>query len=146
MQGFLVTQGYTLALFLTFSLLSQTPRLYAAFGFAFEASTAAATAGQNNIGAPVFVALMLFLQTFWGPVDKILNVLLTMNSRHNEFAADAYAVSLGYGEQLTSGLLKISIENLDNFVPDAWYSAYHYSHPPLLERMRAIGRLVRKDK
>lgn len=142
MQGFLVTQLYTFALFASFSLLSETPRLYAAFGFSFAAPGDETTRG----GAPVFVALMLFLQTFWGPVDKILNVLLTMNSRRNEFAADAYAVSLGHGADLTSGLLKISIENLDNFVPDAWYSAYHYSHPPLLERMRAIEALLRKEK
>ncbi len=140
MQGFLVTQTYTFTLFLTFSLLSQTPRLYAAFGFTFADSD-----GQGT-HIPVFIALMLFLQTFWGPVDKLLNVLLTCNSRHNEFAADAYAVSLGYGQELMSGLLKISIENLDNFVPDAWYSAYHYSHPPLLERMRAIEALMHKQK
>ena len=23
---------------------------------------------------------------------------------------------------------------------DSWYSAYHYSHPPLVERLRAIRR------
>ena len=23
-------------------------------------------------------------------------------------------------------------------VPDRWYSMYHYSHPPLVERLRAI--------
>lgn len=145
MQGFMVTQVYTLALFLSFSLLSQTPRLYVAFGFA-AGSAVTSSSGSVSEHVPVFIALMLFLQTFWGPVDKLLNLLLTANSRRNEFAADAYAVSLGYGKDLTSGLLKISLENLDNFVPDAWYSAYHYSHPPLLERMRAIERLLRKQK
>lgn len=30
------------------------------------------------------------------------------------------------------------LENLDNMVPDKWYSSYHYSHPPLVERLRAI--------
>jgi STE24 endopeptidase len=34
-------------------------------------------------------------------------------------------------------------ENLSNMVPDALYSAYHYSHPPLLERLRAIQAGVR---
>lgn len=31
---------------------------------------------------------------------------------------------------------------MDNFVPDEWYSAYHYSHPPLVERLRAVARLT----
>lgn len=31
-------------------------------------------------------------------------------------------------------------ENLSNMVPDSWYSMYHYSHPPLLERLRAIEK------
>ena len=31
-------------------------------------------------------------------------------------------------------------ENLSNMVPDPWYSMYHYSHPPLLERLRAIEK------
>ena len=30
------------------------------------------------------------------------------------------------------------IENLGCMVPDSWYSIYHYSHPPLVERLRAI--------
>jgi Zn-dependent protease with chaperone function len=36
-------------------------------------------------------------------------LLLTLNSRHNEFAADAFAVGLGKGKALASGLIKISI-------------------------------------
>ena len=36
--------------------------------------------------------------------------------------------------------LLLATENLSNMVPDPWYSMYHYSHPPLLERLRAINR------
>lgn len=93
---------------------------------------------------PVFVGLMLFAQTFWGPVDKLLSLVLTLNSRSNEFAADAFAVTLGRGKALVGGLIKISTENLDNLVPDAWYSWYHYSHPPLVERIAAVEKLERK--
>jgi hypothetical protein len=41
-----------------------------------------------------------------------------------------------------SGLLKLHLENLSNLNPDPWYSAYHYTHPPLLERQRAIKRAI----
>ena len=29
-------------------------------------------------------------------------------------------------------------ENLGNMVPDPLYSMYHFSHPPLVERLRAL--------
>lgn len=57
---------------------------------------------------PVFIGLMLFTQTFWGPVDKALSFLMTLNSRQNEFAADNFANELGMGPDLVSGLIKIS--------------------------------------
>ncbi len=95
---------------------------------------------------PVIVGLMLFTQTFWAPLDKVLNLLLTINSRRNEFAADAFAVQLGKGDALKGGLIKISVENLDNMVPDPWYSSYHYSHPPLVERLRAVDALQKRKQ
>ncbi len=64
----------------------------------------------------------------------------------NEFAADAFSQKLGYGPELCSGLIKISIENLGCMVPDRLYSIYHYSHPPLVERLRAIATAETKSK
>ena len=83
---------------------------------------------------------------YWSPVEKALSFLLNMNSRHNEFAADEYSRSLGYGKNLSSGLVKISIENLGNMVPDPLYSAYHFSHPPVVERCAAIAEADKKGK
>ncbi len=34
---------------------------------------------------------------------------MNCNSRRNEFAADAFSNALGYGEELGSGLVKISV-------------------------------------
>lgn len=96
-QGFVITQLYIFALFLTFSYVQSTPALFTSFGFQYQSPM------------PVFVGLMLFTQTFWGPVDKMLSLVMTFNSRTNEFAADAYAVGLGKGSALASGLIKISI-------------------------------------
>jgi hypothetical protein len=30
-------------------------------------------------------------------------------------------------------------ENLGNMVPDEYYSLYHFSHPPLVERLAALN-------
>ena len=77
---------------------------------------------------------------FWAPIDKFLTFVMNSNSRFNEFAADKFANDLGMGEHLMSGLVKITIENLaaSTMLPDPLYSTYHFSHPPLIERLRAI--------
>ena len=61
-------------------------------------------------------------------------------SRQFEFEADRFARKLGYGRQLRSGLIKVQLENLGNMNPDPWYSTYHYSHPPLVERLGALDK------
>jgi STE24 endopeptidase len=137
-QGFFITQIYTFCLFLAFSYVQHTPALFTAFGFVYT------PAGSPSVAMPVFVGLILFSQTFWSPVEKVLSLLMTYNSRYNEFAADSFACGLDMSEDLASGLIKISLENLDNFVPDSLYSSYHYSHPPLVERLKAI-RGYQKD-
>jgi STE24 endopeptidase len=35
-------------------------------------------------------------------------------------------------------------ENLSSMNTDPWYSAYHYSHPPLVERLAAIDEADKK--
>lgn len=127
-QGFVISQVYTFSLFLCFSLVQNTPALFSAFGFSVSASEP----------TPVCIGLVLFIQSTWTPVDKILTLCVNINSRANEFAADNYAKELGMGADLASGLIKISIENLGNLVPDSLYSLYHFSHPPLVERLAAI--------
>lgn len=127
--NFVVTQSYTFAAFYAFSLCYQNDQLYRAFGF---------DAADRSV--PTIIALMLFFQTIWAPVDKILSFLVTANSRRCEFEADEFSVGLGMGKKLQSGLCKIHLENLGAMCPDPWYSTYHYSHPPLVERLSAMMR------
>ena len=68
----------------------------------------------------------------------LLSFLMTWNSRRMEFQADAFGASLGKGAALQRGLVKITFENLGVLDPDPWFSTYHHSHPPLVERLRGI--------
>ena len=52
--------------------------------------------------------------------------------------ADAFAVSLGRAAQLRTALVKLNNDNLGFPVYDWLFSAWHHSHPPLLERMAAL--------
>jgi Zn-dependent protease with chaperone function len=36
-------------------------------------------------------------------------------------------------------------ENLSAMNTDPWYSAYHYSHPPLVERLAALADTEKKE-
>ncbi|ETW09903.1 hypothetical protein H310_00342 [Aphanomyces invadans] len=135
-QNLIVQQLYILAMFSVFGRCMHDRDLFASFGF---------NSHQHDL--PVMIGLTLFTTTLWAPVDKVLQYLLTANTRAKEFEADAFAVDLGYGDPLQSALTKISLENLTNMNPDALYSAYHYSHPPLVERLGAIaGRMQAKSK
>lgn len=42
------------------------------------------------------------------------------------------------------GLMVSQEENLSAMNTDPWYSAYHYSHPPLVERLDAIDKPDKK--
>ena len=69
------------------------------------------------------------------PLSPLLNVL----SRHFEREADAFACAMvGGGDALASALVKLSKDNLSNLHPHPWYSAFHYSHPPAIERIRYL--------
>eukprot|EP00984_Skeletonema_dohrnii_P013602 scaffold5634_cov116-Skeletonema_dohrnii-CCMP3373.AAC.4 len=90
---------------------------------------------------PTIIALVLFTSTIWAPVDKALSFIMTVHSRKCEFEADEFSVNLGMSSKLQSGLCKIHLENLGAMSPDSWYSTYHYSHPPLVERLSAMMKL-----
>jgi len=130
--NFVVSQVYTGVSFYCFSLCYNSAALYEAFGF-------------DGSRVPTMIALLLFFQTLWAPVDKLLSFLMTVHSRHCEFGADAFSVELGMSKDLQAGLCKIQLENLGAMCPDRLYSAYHYSHPPLVERLSAMMAQAKKS-
>ena len=133
LTNFVVTQVYFGVAFYFFSLCFNQQDLYAAFGF-----------NDPTRKVPTMIALLLFFQTLWAPVDKILSFVLTVFSRRCEFEADKFSVDLNMSQKLQSGLCKIHLENLGAMCPDWLYSTYHYSHPPLVERLSAMMELDKK--
>jgi len=125
LQGFAITQVWVFLTFFCFAQFGGIRGFVADFGF-------------SPHDTPVLIRLLLFMQVFFEPVDKTLTFFMNVLSRHNEFAADAYAKGLGMGRELGTGLVKISKENLSNMVPDKLYSAYHFSHPPVVERLAEL--------
>lgn len=124
--NFAVTQLYFGAAFYTFGEFQRYPHVYSAFGYPVDS-------------VPLVVALFLFFQTVWAPVDKVISFLLTMNSRACEYQADKYSIVKLRQTGLKSGLTKIHLENLGAMKVDWMYSMYHHSHPTLGERLKRMG-------
>jgi STE24 endopeptidase len=83
---------------------------------------------------------LLAFGILYSPVSGITGLLMSLYSRRNEFEADAYAKEKSSGQALSNALKRLSVDSLSNLYPHPLYVFFHYSHPPLLERLRAIGR------
>ncbi len=76
----------------------------------------------------------------YAPLSLILGILMNIISRRNEYQADRYASEELDPEPLMSALRKLSKNNLSNLTPHPAYVFFHYSHPPLLDRIRAMKK------
>jgi STE24 endopeptidase len=85
------------------------------------------------------VGLVLF-SILLEPVSKALGVLLNAWSRQHEFEADAYAAEVtGDAAPLATALRKMTADHLSHPSPAKLRVWLDYSHPPLVERLRALG-------
>ncbi|RAP37171.1 peptidase M48 [Candidatus Marinamargulisbacteria bacterium SCGC AAA071-K20] len=87
-------------------------------------------------------ASLVFFSFLYSPIETILSVFSNISSRKHEFEADAYAVdTTNLHKDLVSGLKKLSVDNLSNLSPHPLKVFLEYSHPPVLERIKAINAL-----
>jgi len=129
MYSFVAMQVLTLLQFGGYTLVRNSKDLFESFGFQTQ---------------PVLVGLLIFQHTIM-PIHHLVSFALNLVSRAFEFQADGFAKKLGYGAPLRAGLIKLQEENLSAMNTDPWYSAYHYSHPPLVERLSALDRSDEKE-
>jgi len=87
-------------------------------------------------------ASLFFFGFLYAPIDMILSVFGNILSRRHEYEADGYAVATyGKPQSMITALKKLSVDNLSNLTPHPLKVFLTYSHPPVLERIRAIGEL-----
>lgn len=82
---------------------------------------------------------MLAFGILYSPLSLIIGLLMNVVSRKNEFEADRYAKETFKAEALTTALKKLSVNNLSNLMPHPVYVFFYYSHPPLLQRLKALN-------
>lgn len=98
-----------------------------------------------NIEEGAFFAKVVILGFLGSIVTFPLSPLFLYLSRRNEREADKFSYELtGDARGMISALVKLSKDNLSNLHPHPLYALFHYSHPPVLERIKSIRELGEK--
>ena len=120
----LVIMGVSsIVLFYLASEMISWEAMYRAFGFSIM---------------PTYAGLFL-VAILWEAVGFFLSPMAMAISRRFEQEADRYALKImKAGEPLVRALKKMARDNLANLRPHPLYVWLNYSHPPLLERIRAL--------
>jgi STE24 endopeptidase len=118
----LVSIAHTGLLFFLLSVFLNTSGLYEAF----------------HTEQSVYAGLVFF-SLLYTPVEMVLSVITNAISRAHEQEADRFAAAtIKEPHSLAEVLKKLSANNLSNLTPHPFYIFINYSHPPLLQRIRAI--------
>ncbi len=114
---------HTGVLFLLLSVFLQVEGLYAAF----------------YVDQMAVYTGILFFGLLYTPADLLLSLPLNAWSRRHEYEADRFAVeTTGRPDTFIGALKQLAETNLANLTPHPFKVALEYSHPPLLDRIRAI--------
>lgn len=82
---------------------------------------------------------LIFFGMLYAPIDMILSVFMQISSRKHEYEADEFAATTtGKPDDMIATLKKLSKDNLSNLTPHPFYVFLNYSHPPALQRIKAI--------
>jgi STE24 endopeptidase len=127
LKGMLMSVVQTGLMLYIISLFIGNPVLSQALG---------ATQGSFHMGIVAFGLL-------YSPLSLLLGILMNLLSRKYEFEADRFAGENYNATALQQALKKLSVNNLSNLKPHPLYVFFHYSHPPLLERLKALDKIVK---
>ncbi|MFV1882870.1 MAG: M48 family metallopeptidase [Balneola sp.] len=85
---------------------------------------------------------LIFFGMLYSPIEMILSIFMQMSSRKHEYEADEFAAkTTGKPGDMISTLKKLSKDNLSNLTPHSFYVFLNYSHPPVLQRIKAIREI-----
>lgn len=87
-------------------------------------------------------ASLVFFGFLYSPLAMVLSIFGNMLSRKHEYEADAFSVrTFRKPGAMITALKKLSVDSLSNLTPHPLKVFLSYSHPPVLERIRAIRDL-----
>jgi STE24 endopeptidase len=124
-KSIIISLATSLLMFFILSLFIAKPELHAAF---------------RIDGTPLYAGL-IFFGFLYAPISMILGIANSILSRKHEFEADAFAAeTTGKPVDLIDALKKLSVDSLSNLTPHPLKVFLEYSHPPVLERIKALRK------
>jgi STE24 endopeptidase len=99
-----------------------------------------ALSGALGSVQPSFHMGLIAFGILYSPVSLLAGLLMNYVSRKNEYAADRFVSDNFDAEELVRALKNLSSKNLSNLTPHRVYVFFHYSHPTLLQRVRALKK------
>lgn len=88
---------------------------------------------------PSVYAGLIFFAMLYSPLDFLIGLFMQRLSRRNETEADHFSIETTQDPQsMVDALKKLSVDNLANLLPHPFYVFLNYSHPPVLQRIKAI--------
>ncbi|MBS9461488.1 M48 family metallopeptidase [Flagellimonas sp. 389] len=91
-----------------------------------------------GVNTASFHAGLVGFVLLYSPISEITGLAMNYLSRRFEFQADDYAKNTFAAMPLVTSLKKLSKNSLSNLTPHPAYVFVHYSHPPLVERIRNL--------
>ena len=91
-----------------------------------------------GVDRPSFHAALIGFGILYSPVSEITGLLMNHFSRKFEYQADDFAKNTFSAKPLMTSLKKLSKNSLSNLTPHPAYVFMHYSHPPLIDRIRNL--------
>lgn len=124
-KGIMISLASSLLMLFILSLFISKQGLYSAFGID---------------GTPLYAGL-IFFGFLYAPISMILGIAGNILSRKHEFEADAFAAeTTKKPDDMVDALKKLSVDNLSNLTPHPLKVFLEYSHPPVLERIKALRK------
>ena len=86
---------------------------------------------------------IVFFSMVYAPVSMLTSIVTTAISRKNEFEADKFSLdTTSDGQALISMLIGLSANNLSHLTPHPMKVFLSYSHPPVIDRIKAVNQYL----
>ena len=100
----------------------------------------------NAIGVVKTPYMIIAMFLLFSPIISFFYMpIMGAVSRHNEYRADEYGSKVEGQKVLASALKKLANENKSFPKSSPVFKMFYYSHPPLVDRLRALGEKIDED-
>lgn len=91
-----------------------------------------------GVSQPSFHAALIGFGILYSPISEVTGLIMNYLTRKFEYQADDFAKNTFAAKPLITSLKKLSKNSLSNLTPHPAYVFMHYSHPPLIARVKNL--------